>query len=180
MIFSKCHTSHITHIKEKASFNILKLYRFKSAPLKIKRRLYSTLIRPILEYPAVQINESGITNRRKLQRIQNKATRFITNSKLLDRRRSETLHNITKLTPVNIRYNKLAKKQLYKIYENYYQEYVYINKATDYEITTEPKQQKQQSLMQRIEDIIFIDPHDCPWHNPALPSEIVSPDPIFT
>ena len=68
--FSTC---HIDNICKRAKTEISKLYRFNTAPQKIKRVLYLTLIRPILEYLCVQLSNTGITITRKLQRIQNKA-----------------------------------------------------------------------------------------------------------
>ena len=46
----------------------------KLHPKRIQKYLYKVLIRPILEYPGTQINNTGITNKQKIQKIQNKAT----------------------------------------------------------------------------------------------------------
>ena len=178
--FNKHYTTHISKITQTAKVNIAKLYRFKNAPTKIKQHLYTTLIRPILEYPAVEINTTGITNKHKLQRIQNKATRLITNTRLTDRLRSEDLHNNINLTPMNIRHDKLATKQLYKLNEKYHNPDPYINKGSDYEITEDPKQDKQKTLVQTIEEVIYADLTRCPWHNAIDISDWNPPAPIFT
>ena len=65
--FIKTSSTHIANITQKAKMNIHKLYRFKTAPAKIKKHLYKALIRPILEYPATQINSTDITNKHKIQ-----------------------------------------------------------------------------------------------------------------
>ena len=115
----------------------------------------------------------------KIQRIQNRATRFITNNTLLDRIRSEDLHATSKLVPMNIRYAKLANKQLNKIKEKFYGEQFYFNKGTDYEITEEPKRQKQKSLFQTIQENIYINPDNCPWNNPTPIADWTPPEPIY-
>ena len=101
--FSTC---HIDNICRRANTEISKLYRFNTAPQKIIRVLYLTLIRPILEYPCVQLSNTGITNTRKLQRVQNKATRFITSTKIRDRKTSRSLHVLCNIDPWNIRLHK--------------------------------------------------------------------------
>ena len=107
-----------------------KLYRFNKAPFKVKRHLYKALVRPILEYPAVTLSYTGITNKKKIQRIQNKATRLITNTKLNDRIRSEAIHNNAKMESMNIRLDKYSNKQLNKIHEKYQITYIKEQKKT--------------------------------------------------
>ena len=92
--FMKTSTTHIANIIQKAKLNIHKLYRFKTPPTKIKKHLYKALIRLILEYPATQINNTDITNKHKIQRIQNKATKFTNNRKLSDRIKSQTIRHL--------------------------------------------------------------------------------------
>ena len=103
--FMKTSTTHIANIMQKAKLNIHKSYIFKTAPTKRKKKiLYKALIRPILEYPATQISNTGITNK---QKVQNKATRFINNTKLSDRIKSQTIHDTLKLEAMNVRLNKM-------------------------------------------------------------------------
>ena len=82
---------------------------------------------------------------------------------------------------MNTRHSKLATKQLYKIHEIYHNEdgNAYINKGTDYEITEQPIRQKQQTLIQHIEEVIYADLDRCQWYNPQLPSNWTPPDPIY-
>ena len=49
------------------------LYRFRTAPTKIKGHLYLALIRPLLEQPSSQLISCGITNTKKLQQIRTRA-----------------------------------------------------------------------------------------------------------
>ena len=81
---------------------------------------------------------------------------------------------------MNIRHSKLATKQLYKIRDKYYNEDYYINKGSDYEITDPPKQHKQTSLFQTIENLIYADPTSCQWHDPPIITDWIPPNPIFT
>ena len=81
---------------------------------------------------------------------------------------------------MNIKHNKLATKQLYKINDKYHNEDPYINKSTDYKITDEPKQQKQKTLIQTIEEVIYADLTRCPWYNAKPISDWIPPEPIYT
>ena len=121
-------TAHVNVIVNKAKYHLAKLYRFRSAPVKIKRYLYITLIRSLLDYPCTELNSSGIGNKLSLQRIQNKALRLILNIKLSDRIRSEEMHQRAKLEPINIRLAKLSCKLLYRMKE------LYLNPDQDLEL----------------------------------------------
>lgn len=110
-------SSHTIYIQNKAKNNLHRLYRFNHAPPKIKKQLYLTLIRPLIEYPCTTIINSSKCEIQKLQRIQNEALRFIVEVRLRDRIPSEVLHNLTNIAPFNIRLHNLAHKTLYKIKE---------------------------------------------------------------
>ena len=137
-------------------------------------------VRPQLEYPPIPVWETGVTNMRTLQRVQNKATRFITGAKLADRKRSSELHTRTKLEAVNARLTKLAKKQLYVIKDRYVDGYPVVNTGTDYIMEEEPRQEKQQSLAAHIQEVIYRDPENCPWFQPEEPGAFTIPAPMFT
>ena len=81
---------------------------------------------------------------------------------------------------MNIRHNKLSTKQLYKLNDKYHNPDPYINKGTDYEITEDPKQEKQKTLIQTIEDVIYTDLIRYPWHHAININEWNPPAPIFT
>ena len=110
-----------------------------------------------MEYPAIQLSDSNKTNISKLQRIQNKATRFITNSKLLDFNKSEVLHQRTKLEPINKRLHKLKIKTLTKMHGKYIindnSDYYY--NPTEYSIENECYKKRKKSLAKLINENIF-------------------------
>ena len=173
-------TSHVTTICNKANNNLKRLFRFSSAPPKIKRILYMALIRPIIEYPCVQLSNSGKTNQRKLQRIQNKATRYITNSRLIDRKTSKSLHENSKLIPMNLRLNKLKHKTITKINLTYYpddnQFPEYINESSSHIINQEPIYPKGTTIAKTIISRIFTNKDSCPWYQLK---ECPTIDPIY-
>ena len=111
--------SQIHECTKKANTQINRLYRFSHAPPAVKRHLYLALVQPLLTYPNTTLHQCNKTNISKLQKVQNKGVRFITNTKLNDRLKSENLHVMAKIEPINVRIHKLAKKTLYKLKENY-------------------------------------------------------------
>lgn len=154
----------IDHISSRAKYNLTRLYRFRSAPPKIKKQLYLTLIRPIIEYPNVELHKAAKTHMQKLQRVQNKCLRFICNASLRDCIPSKNLHEIHNLDPINIRLAKLAKKQLYKMKQ------LYLNNdngrnlimpfeklSPDYNLTQEPLKAKTPSIFENIQANIYIE-----------------------
>ena len=68
---------------------------------KNKRKLYLTIVRPQLLYPIIPLNIISKTAHKKLQKVQNKALRFIENTTLNDRIISTTLHARNKLPTIN-------------------------------------------------------------------------------
>ena len=155
-------SSHVTKTVDRASFNLSKLSLFQTASPKFKLILYKALIRPLLEYPILQLHNSRAKYLNKLQLIQNKALRFIYNVKLSDRVRVEDLHNRAKLDPINLRLSKLARKSSYRAKELYFENdfpFLFILKLeefTDFAIGTTPSlKPKKKSLAKRINEIIF-------------------------
>ena len=74
-------------------------------------------VNSIITYPIVplaQLRKSNITN---LQKIQNRGTRFITDFKLNDRKSSMYLHELSRLSPLNIRMFERSEKVLDKVKE---------------------------------------------------------------
>ena len=179
-------TNHTGHISHKAKYTLSQLNRFHSAPKNIKRHLYLALVRAILEYPSTQLSNAGITNIKKLQRHQNKATRFITNTKISQYVTSKTLHENCKLLPLNIRLTHLKYKVLNKINETYmpsdglYPEI--FNAYSDYEIQGDPRRERRKSVAKRIVHNIFTNQHKhrCPWFQPPALDSYDKPEPVFT
>ena len=144
----------MTHITHKAKYNLSKLYRFKSAPTKIKLTLYKTLIRPLLEYPSILLPHASNTNIKKLQTIQNKALRFAYNTHWDDFTSNNTLHNRAKLETVKDRLLYLSNKSLQRYYETVTQGSNAVYMYSDYTIDDEPHFQptgKLQSLYENLD-----------------------------
>lgn len=153
-------TAQAVKASQRARLSLNKLFRFKSAPYKIKSHLYKAQVRSILEYPPSRLANSGVTSVEKLQRVQNKACRFITNTKLLDRVPSSSLHNKLKLDPLNIRLQKLSYKTLNKINKYFLSNNINdkINiryKFSSFEITRDPHFQKSPTIAEKLNDSIL-------------------------
>jgi hypothetical protein len=106
-------TGFAGHAKDrvkKAKAALGNLYRFKNLSLQKKRTLYTAMVRSILEYPPIPNHTLSMTQIRKMQTVQNAATRFITNIKRTDRKTSEFIHQEANLEPINIVLNKRARK----------------------------------------------------------------------
>ena len=95
------YSKHVTTKAKRARQQLTKLRRFCDLTEKTKRQLYLTLIRPILEYPPIPLHTLTSNSIKKLQIVQNDATRFITNIRYPDMIRSEILHNRCNLQPLN-------------------------------------------------------------------------------
>lgn len=93
--------SHFVHRSILANQQLTKLSRFRLLDQKTKRQLYLSLVRPLLEYPAVPLHLGARSNILKLQRVQNRATKFITNIYYPDVMTSEALHRRCDLLPIN-------------------------------------------------------------------------------
>ena len=102
-------THHNKVRKNIAQSQLTKLYRFQNLSSNNKRKLYMTLVRSSLIYPIIPMHTSSKTQMLALQRIQNKATRFINNTRLSDRISSEQLHNMAELEPLNVVTHKQAQ-----------------------------------------------------------------------
>ena len=101
-----------THAKTRAAIasrSLSKLYRFRHLSQQNKIKLYKSIILPSLTYPAVPLNTLAKSNISKLQRVQNKATRWITNTSLIERKTSRSLHEQCNIQPINITLHNLAK-----------------------------------------------------------------------
>ena len=145
---------HVKAITAKARTNLKKLNRFSSAPSRIKKIFYKSLIRPIIEYPCIPLALTSKTNIKQLQKVQNTAIRFIENVSLRDRIKMSHLHTKTKLPVMNIRMHKLAKKCLNTIINNYSANInvtpCKVYKFSDYTITENPIKSRKRPILQRI------------------------------
>lgn len=96
------YSTFFTEKKHKAQAALTNLKRFKNMSSKTKQKLYTTLIKPILEYPPIPIHTQTKTNLLSLQRIQNKALRFVHNTHYTDRITNEDLHCRSGLETLNV------------------------------------------------------------------------------
>ena len=181
---NKFSRGHITKTITKAKRNLNKLQRFACAPMKIKRALYKTLIRPILEYPSVPIAKTCKTHALKLQRVQNMALRFISNTKLSDKVSSISLHERLNMEPLNTRAHKLAIKTLNKM-KNVYSPKTELNpvpyyKYSDYSINDIPLKQRKRPVLQRILKHIALGHKKVSINVIKNPNSWASPIPLFS
>ena len=87
---------------------LTRLQRFWNLFEKNKRKLYLTIVRPQFLYPIIPLNSISKTAHKKLQKVQNKALRFIENTTLNDRILSTTVHARNKLPTINIYLHRRA------------------------------------------------------------------------
>ena len=154
-------TLHTDNLITKARLNQKKLYRFKSAPQKIRLILYKTLIRPLLEYPSHPLSSLNRNNKVKLQTLQNNGLRFAKGAKLNDRIKITDLHQELHIEPLNIRIDKQNNKMLNKMKELYFppfdnsSQYFPSYKFGDFVLTSPKKRNKKQTVAQRINKFIL-------------------------
>ena len=98
-----------------ARSKLQKLYRFGNLLPRTKQHLYTALVRSALLYPTIPLHTISHTQTLKLQRIQNKALRYITNTKLTDYIPTQTLHEQQNILPINITLHRQANTLWQKI-----------------------------------------------------------------
>ena len=100
---------HVQNRTNIAQASLTKLFRFRDLTQKNKIKLYTAIVRSQLIYPTVPLNTITPTQTRKLQRVQNRALRFITNTSRLDRKTSHSLHTQCNVPPINILIHEQAQ-----------------------------------------------------------------------
>ena len=111
------HLKFHTHIKTKhaiARKALSSLFRFRTAAIKTKLHLYNAFILPLLTYCPLALLQTKHSNILSLQRIQNRAFRFIHDTHWQDFTTSETLHTRTDRPPLNIVWHTRTLKQINK------------------------------------------------------------------
>lgn len=101
-----------THISTRIAMareSLYKLFRFEGLSQQNKLKLYNAFVRSILVYPIIPIHLTSDYRMKEIQRIQNKATRWITKIRRNERKTSEYIHNTINLEPINIFTHRLAK-----------------------------------------------------------------------
>lgn len=104
------YTQHIRERRGKAMAALIKLFRFRELPVKIKSHLVKALVLPVLDYPPIPIHTLSKTQISKLQKIQNKALRFATEQRYPYTMNTIQIHTLTKTKPVNVRMHERAIK----------------------------------------------------------------------
>ena len=108
-------TKHINEMKAKAKGALIQLYRFKNLPEKIKLHLVKACILPILQYPAIPLVTASQNNILKLQRIQNRALKFVYNEYYPYTRTIRSLHDQSQLEPLNVTLYTRAQNIMEKV-----------------------------------------------------------------
>lgn len=104
------YTKHITKRKTLATTSLTKLYKLRGLPTNIKIHLIKALVIPVLTYPPIPIHALSKTQILRLQRVQNKAIRFATNTRYPYNQTTQQLHEQCQILPINIKVHNLAKK----------------------------------------------------------------------
>ena len=176
---------HVRGSINMASGSLQRLRRFTSAPQRVKKTLYKMLTRPVMEYPPVFCRKTSSTVKTKMQKLQNRALRFIKGVKLSDRVNMENLHKELNIDPMNVRLDRLTNKSLNKMKEMYYlpknQQREVMYKYSDYALTEPPIRLRRKSLAERIDKHI-LKPR---YHRNFIKDEPICtdwqpPEPIYT
>ena len=105
-------TPQITHLAGKGRRQLLKLRRFSGLPAQTKLKLFKSILRPILEYPAVVLCAASRSALLSLQRVQSNALRWV-HGRIPPELRKPTnvqLHVNYRIQPLNIRLHQLARR----------------------------------------------------------------------
>ena len=109
-------SNHIKQRKNLADKQLLKLKRFKNLDYKLKVQLFTTMIRPVIEYPVTPICVASKTNIQKLQKTQNKALRACWPGDVIGKRITNTqTHDRFQLEIINVRLFRLASSTWTKL-----------------------------------------------------------------
>ena len=98
-----------------AKYALSKLYRLRYLKRKIKVRLYKSKVLPYLTFSSVPLNICSQSQIDRLQIIQNKAIRWITNTYYPNTCNIAEQQNLLKIEPINERLSRLAQNIWYKI-----------------------------------------------------------------
>ena len=99
----------------RAKLELKKLYRLRYLKKKLKCRLYKSKVLPHLTFASVPLNICSKTQMNRLQVVQNKAIRWITNTYYPNICNIDEQQGLLKIEPITDRINRLAQKVWYKI-----------------------------------------------------------------
>ena len=96
--------NHITSRIGRARAQLQKLKRFEKMKTETRLHLYKTLVRPILEYPAIPICTASRSQIKKMQSVQSKALRSAAKERPIDQKSiNEELHHKFNVEDLNAR-----------------------------------------------------------------------------
>ena len=103
-------TKHVNTKINLAKQQMLRLKRFNKLNPKLQVRLYTTLVRPIMEYPPIPNALATKSLTLKMQRVQNRALRYAVKGTDDRHKTIEQLHEMFEIDALNVRlYNRLIK-----------------------------------------------------------------------
>ena len=111
------YVNQVKHNTDRARVEQIKLERFRGLRRKLKIRLFKTLVLPILTYPVIPLNICSKTQMENLQRIQNRAIRWIANERWPIRCPIAERQREFKIEPIGERIKRLALKTWDKIHD---------------------------------------------------------------
>ena len=110
-------TKHIHNKINLAKQQLLKLKRFHKLHPKLQVRLYTTLVRPVIEYPPVPNALASRSLTLQMQRVQNRALRNAVNDTDDRDKTIEQLHALFGIDALNVRLHHRMSKTWHKIQE---------------------------------------------------------------
>lgn len=99
----------------KTKLELNKLYRFRYLSKKLKTRLYKSKALPHLTFASVPLNICSQSQRNRLQVVQNKAIRWISNTYYPNICNIDEQQQLLKIEPICDRIGRLAQKTWYKV-----------------------------------------------------------------
>ena len=122
----------VKYIGEKARRNLTKLRRFSNLPTACKLRLYKSLIRPILEYPAVALVAISRSSQVFLQQAQSRALLWVHGGWNNNTRPTNAaLHARFRIPALNVRIHELARRTWDRLEEDEDPNYADVARAGD-------------------------------------------------
>ena len=103
-------TKHVTNKINLSKQQLFKLKRFYKLSSKLQVRLYTTMVRPIMEYPPIPNALASKSQKLQMQRIQNRALKYAARDTENRHLTVEQLHHTYGLEAINVRlYNRMMK-----------------------------------------------------------------------
>ena len=97
-------TGFVKHVSNRiglARMQTGRLYRLRKLSAKTKRLLYLTTVRSVLVYPAIPLHIQSRHQLNRMQVVQNKAARIITNTRLIEGKTKEEVNELAELEEVS-------------------------------------------------------------------------------